>query len=153
MKILHVPCLVAKQNTSSNPLSIMTEIARSCYLEDLIMGKKDSLERDQISQYIEMAQSLTAEEIVDFLNSHMKMRMFVVGKTITAADICLFALAGPHFAKMDDREKNDTFPHAFRWIDHIQHLPGMLDLVKMRNILTSFPEDVAPLTKSQLKKM
>lgn len=81
------------------------------------------------------------------------MRMFVVGKSITAADICLFAVAGPHFAKMEDREKNETFPHAFRWIDHIQHLPGMLELVNMRNIFTSFPEDVAPLTKSQLKKM
>jgi glutathione S-transferase len=83
----------------------MTEIARACYLEDLIMGKKDSADRDQISQYIEMAQNLNAEEIVAFLNNHMKMRMFVVGKTVTAADICLFALAGPFFSKMDDREK------------------------------------------------
>lgn len=29
----------------------------------------------------------------------------------------------------------------------------MLDLVNIRNIFTSFPEEVAPLTKSQLKKL
>ena len=46
-------------------------------------------------------------------------------------------------------------PHAFRWIDHIQHLPGMLEQVHALGIFVSFPkkESEQELSKAQLKKL
>ena len=49
-----------------------------------------------------------------------------------------------------------ALPHAFRWIDHIQHLPGMLEQVQAKNLFTSFPDqsaDPSQMSKSQLKKL
>ena len=65
-----------------------------------------------------MAQRLNAAEISEYLNKHMAMKMFVVGKSITVADIVLIAVVGPHFSKLEDREKTEL-PNVFRWVDHI----------------------------------
>lgn len=44
-------------------------------------------------------------------------------------------------------------PHVFRWIDHIQHLPGMLEIVKTKNKFVTFPEEnTEVLSKAQQKK-
>jgi hypothetical protein len=55
---------------------------------------------------------------------------------------------------MSDQDKLNT-PHVFRWIDHIQHLPGMLEIVKDKGSFVSFPneEEIVPLSKSQQKKL
>lgn len=45
----------------------MLEIARSCYLEDILFGKKDSVERIEIGNFIEMASRLSPKEIVEHL--------------------------------------------------------------------------------------
>lgn len=73
-----------------------------------------------------MVNRLSTKELIDFVNNHMSARMFLVGTTITVADIVVFAHLAEHFAGLKDFEKLQL-PHAFRWIDHIQHLPGMLD--------------------------
>ena len=48
-----------------------------------------------------------------------------------------------------------ALPNCFRWLDHIQHLPGMLDQVQNNSLFTSFPnpevEGSGP-SKRQLKK-
>lgn len=68
--------------------------------------------------------------------------MFLNGLSITAADIVVFAHVAKQFSALADHEKLNL-PHAFRWIDHIQHLPGMLDQVHSKKIFTSFPDENA----------
>ena len=55
---------------------------------------------------------------------------------------------------MSDYEKIQL-PHVFRWVDHVQHLPGMLEQVKRNNLFVTFPDEqnAQPPSKSQLKKM
>lgn len=56
---------------------------------------------------------------------------------------------------MIDYQKSEDFPHAFRWIDHIQHLPGMLEQVEYLGLFVTFPkkEGAQEMSKSQLKKL
>ena len=68
--------------------------------------------------------------------------MFLCGLNITAADIVVFAHIAKTFASLPDFEKLNL-PHAFRWLDHIQHLPGMLDLVKEKDLFVPFPNEKA----------
>ena len=60
-----------------------------------------------------------------------------------------------HFKNMPDFSKSEDSPHAFRWIDHIQHLPGMLEQVQSLGLFVTFPkkEDAQEMSKAQLKKL
>jgi len=137
----------------TSPAAIMQEIARACYLEDVLFGKADSQLRSQVTEFIEMVERLDAEQLTAHVNTHMAMRMFLATENITAADIIVFAALAPHFSKLLSSEKF-ALPHAFRWVDHIQHLPGMLEQVTAKQLFTKFPtvEEEATLSKKQLKK-
>ena len=63
----------------SNPISIMMEMARVAYLQDVLFGKKDSKDRLEIVSFIEQAQRLEVEELIQSINKHLAMRMFLVG--------------------------------------------------------------------------
>lgn len=81
------------------------------------------------------------------------MRMFLVGMNITAADIVIHLRVASHFRGLPDLEKKEV-PHAFRWVDHVQHLPGMLEIVQNLGLFVSFPsEKEEQLSKAQLKKL
>ena len=89
------------------------------------------------------------------INEHMAQRMFLVGESITAADVVVFAALAPLFSTELDAQQKLALPNAFRWVDHIQHLPGMLEQVYRKGIFTSFPEvdTGANMSKSQMKKL
>ena len=80
--------------------------------------------------------------------------MFLVSTNITAADVVVFTALAPYFAaELKDFEKI-ALANAFRWIDHIQHLPGLLTQVQAKGLFTSFPDESAePPSKAQLKKL
>lgn len=45
-------------------------------------------------------------------------------------------------------------PHAFRWLDHVQHLPGIWEQVQAKGLVVSFPDENAqPPSNKQLKKL
>jgi glutathione S-transferase len=126
-----MPCIIKKGESTSNPMSIMSLISEACYIEDVMVGPADSTMRDEISQLVEMAARLSPTELTDYLNDHMKMRMFVVGKAVSVADICLFSAMVQYWRGLDWEAKMAK-ANTFRWIDHIQHLPGMWDQVQAR---------------------
>jgi len=82
----------------TNPFSIMLEISKACYLEEILFGKKNSTERTQISEFVELVERVTPEQLTDHINKHMAMRMFLVGENITAADIIVFAAMAPYMS-------------------------------------------------------
>lgn len=78
--------------------------------------------------------------------------MFLVGHSITAADILAHVHVAEYFAQLPAYEQIQ-FPNTFRWIDHIQHLPGMLEQVQSRGLFVAFPDENAQApSKGQLKK-
>jgi len=101
-----------------------------------------------------MADRLSAKELTDFVNTHLAQRMFLVSSNITAADIFVFAHLATYFAtELKDYEKLSA-PHAFRWLDHIQHLGGLLSQVQAKSLFTPFPDEHAEgPSKAQLKKL
>jgi glutathione S-transferase len=70
----------------------------------------------------------------------MKERMFLCGNSVTAADIVVFTHIAREFAALPDFEKLEK-PNVFRWLDHIQHLPGMLEQVRAKNMFVPFPDE------------
>ena len=79
--------------------------------------------------------------------------MFLVGHSITAADLVAHAYLAEYFAGLADYEKLQL-PNTFRWIDHVQHLPGLLEDVQSRGLFVTFPDENAQApSKSQLKKL
>ena len=100
-----------------------------------------------------MANRIPVQDMITHLNKHLEMRMFLVGMNITAADVVVHLRIAQHFRDLKDTEKKDV-PHAFRWVDHIQHLPGMIELVQNLGLFVSFPsEKEEQLSKAQLKKL
>lgn len=100
---LQLPMLLASGTADEapsqccNPITIMLMVARSAYLEEVLFGKTDSLERYEVTSFIELAQRMTAEELVDHVEAHMAMKMFLVGNSITAADIIVALYCAQHF--------------------------------------------------------
>ena len=85
-----------------SPSLIMQEIAKAVYLEEVLFAKEDSIQRLEvwsliiliglkILSQIELALRMTPEELTEYLNEHLKQRMFLVGFSITAADIASLA--------------------------------------------------------------
>ena len=131
----------------------MRELAKAVYLEDVLLGKSNSKERFEIESMVELADRLTIEELVNHVNTHLQSRMFMVGQCITAADIAVHLRIAAHFRGLMDFQKIEL-PHAFRWIDHIQHLPGMAEQVADLGLFVSFPnENSEGPSKAQLKKL
>lgn len=85
-----------------------------------------------------MVGRLSDKEMAAHVNTHMAQRMFLVGEGITAADVVIFAVLAPLFST-EGSSFAFEHTHAFRWIDHIQHLPGMLEQVQGKGLFTPFP--------------
>jgi len=131
----------------------MLEIAKAVYLDDILFGKKDSKERSEVESFIELAHRLTVDELIAHINEHLAPRMFLVGQNITAADIVVHLRIAAKFRSLMDFQKIEL-PNCFRWLDHIQHLPGMLEQVESLGVFVSFPnENAEGPSKAQLKKL
>jgi len=109
MKIEEVPMLVkpnfeeeSDSGQCSNLASIMLEISKACYLEEILFGKKQSKERFEIESYIEQATRLDTDELLQKVNKALAMKMFLVGQNITAADIVVFLNLATHFKELLD---------------------------------------------------
>ena len=117
-----LPMLISEQNRKSvqnaHHISIMQEIAKSVYLSEVLFGKKDSQERMKTCSFIETTDRMEVDELVTFVNGHLETRMFLVGQSISAADIVVHAKIAESVRILTDYNKMQI-PNAFRWIDHI----------------------------------
>lgn len=137
----------------ANTITIMLEISRAAYLEDVLFGSSKGKERAEILSFIELAQGMSGEELAKFINTHLTMKMFLVGTNVTAADIITCLFVAPYFKELLDFQKIELC-HAFRWLDHIQHLPGLDELIESLGLFVSFPDtSKAEPSASQLKKL
>jgi glutathione S-transferase len=113
----------------------------------------------EITSFMEQTTRMEVDDLVKFTNDHLKMRMFMIGQSITAADILVLLNVAKYFIK-DEKEKDiENYlkmqnPHVFRWLDHVQHLPGMCEQVESLGLFVSFPDltSTEP-SKAMLKKL
>ena len=87
-----------KEVKLTNPFTIMLEIARACYLEEILFAKADSVQRNEIGSFVDMVGRLSPREMAEHVNGHMAQRMFLVGEGITAADLVIFSVLAPLFS-------------------------------------------------------
>lgn len=80
----------------------------------------DALSASKIDMWIEHAQK--SADLPGALNAHLQLRTFIVGYSLTLADIVAFSALLPSWpATVESRGK--TIPHAVRWFKHIESLP------------------------------
>ena len=128
-----------KAVSCGNPISCMMELAKAAYLDEVLFSTVKGKERFEVLSFIELALRLDGDAMCEHLNTHLQMKMFLVGTNITAADIVVFLTLAEHFSQLMDFQKI-ALANAFRWLDHIQHLPGMLEQVTALGVLTTFPD-------------
>lgn len=85
-----------------NPITCMMELAKAAYLDEVLFSTLKSKERFEILSFIELALRLDSEAMCAHLNSHLAMRMFLVGGNITAADIVVFLTLAEPFSELMD---------------------------------------------------
>jgi len=119
----------------------MIELAKKSYLDEILFGAKDSKERFEILSFIELTFGFDdTEELVKYLNTHLASRMFLVGQNITCADIIAYLSVAAYFKELMDFQKIEM-ANCFRWVDHIQHLPGIFEQANQLSIFVSFPDE------------
>jgi hypothetical protein len=119
----------------------MIQLARRVYLDEILFGKSESKERFEVLSFIELAFRFEdPEDFCQHLNSHLASRMFLVGHCITAADIVCFLTVAPFFKELLDFQKIQL-NHCFRWLDHIQHLPGLQEQIEALSVFVEFPDE------------
>ena len=152
-----VPCMATTagdENLMSTSLfSIIRQLAVEANLEQIFFGKT---EEDQLAilSFIELSQTMAADELIDHLNKHFdkENRQFLVGAHITAADFLTFCTILDNMFNWHEYDKHAN-PHVFRWADHLQHLIYIEDYVKEAGLVITFPQHTGEMTKSQLKKL
>lgn len=150
-----VPCMIVTEGDKTfkctSPYAIFKHIAQLTRFESIFLGRTD-LENQQVLSYFELIGSLSVEELGSLLNNDLQLRMFLVTYNITAADIFAYAHLVNFVGEMQDFEKLAN-NNLFRWIDHIQHLPGIDKYAKSHNLTISFPNESAKQpSKRELKK-
>ena len=82
----------------------MMEVSKAAYLDEILFGKNNSKERSEITSFIEQTNRMEVDDLVKFINDHLKMRMFMIGQSITAADILVLLNVAKFFIK-EEKEK------------------------------------------------
>lgn len=156
LDIATVPCMVVSEAgrtfKCASPFAIFRHIAEITRFESIFLGRSE-MDNHQILSYFELINSLEIQDLAELLNNDLKLRMFLVSYNITAADIYAYAHIVSHVQNLQDFEKLDQ-NNLFRWIDHIQHLPGIAKFVLENHLSVSFPDENAKgPSKRELKKM
>jgi methionine--tRNA ligase beta chain len=156
LEIATVPCMIVteagKTFKCASAYAIFRHIAELTKFEKIFFGRTE-LENQQVLSYFELVKSLDTEELAELLNNDLKLRMFLVSYNITAADILAFSHLAEYVGELKDFEKVEK-NNLFRWIDHVQNLPGIEKYVSSHNLSVSFPDESAKQpSKRELKKM
>lgn len=154
--ITSLPCLIATEGGKAfkcgSPYAIFRHIAEATRFEKIFLGKNEA-DNNKILSYFELITTLETQELCELINTELKLRMFLVSFNITAADIFAYAHVVRHVQALSDLDKLAQ-NNLFRWIDHLQHLPGIDKFSKEHGLEVSFPDESAKqLSKSELKKL
>lgn len=154
--IATTPCMVVTEGERTfkcaSSYAIFRHIAELTRFEKIFLGRNE-LDNHQILSYFELINSLQTAELADLLNNDLRLKMFLVTYNITAADIYAYAHIVHYVQGLQDFEKTEK-NNLFRWIDHIQHLPGIDKYAKANGLEVSFPDENSKQpSKRELKKL
>lgn len=65
-----------------------------------------------------------SEDYLARIDSHLKLRTFLVGNQLTIADICIYFNVSTTFMFLLTQEQAKQIPHLIRWFKHLNSLPG-----------------------------
>ena len=117
-----------------------------------LLGENEEIV-NQISSYVEMVTKFNLEELAELINNDLRMKVYLVGPCITAADIIVYAYVVRYAQKMQDFEKYVKC-NLIRWVNHLQSLPGLSQCSEKFGLKVSFPnKKYENLSKRILKKM
>lgn len=145
--VITLPALVTsvdgKQEKSYSAYSIIEQISKLTNFEKKFVGGTE-FENSQILSYFEIVPQIKDQALAELLNKDLKLRTYLVGHNITAADIFAYAYV-VNYTKGLTKEQFLEYGNLFRWVDQIQHFPGINAFVVANNLLIDSIADPTPL--------
>ena len=111
------------------PLSICTELTQISKTSSLLYGDS-SLEKAQTSSWVELANSISPGDFIDYLEKKLLTRTYLVSNHITLADIAAYTVVQNTIGGITFQEK-DRFPCIMRWASHLMTLPGLRECLTL----------------------
>jgi len=123
--------LVQKQNKED---ILKNVLAGKCH----ILSGKSQEDKVQIYQWVEYAESMSSHKLTyaEEVNSYLASRTFIVGHSITAADVVMAAALQPFIKSLHiTPETQWELCHLVRWFQLIQHLLNTSQISYFRKVL------------------
>lgn len=114
------------------PLSIYSTLSQISNVSSILLGESP-LEKAQISSWVELSNSIPAQDFIDYLEKKLLFRTFLVSNHITVADINAYSIVHKTLGGLTFSEKN-KYPCILRWSSHLMNLPGMQDAIPQYEI-------------------
>ena len=114
---------LSSEHSLSYPLSIYSELSQISNVSSILLGDSP-LEKAQISSWVELSNSIPAQDFIDYLEKKLLSRTFLVSNHITLADITAYSITHKTLGGLTYSSKN-KYPCILRWSSHLMNLPGM----------------------------
>jgi len=120
------------------PFVVMAELVKAAGFANILLGDNEN-DKHEVLSFVEMSRKTTPEQLLTHVFKHVEMKMFLVTNHITLADIVVLTHLLTYMKGLDV-ETLLKHSHAFRWIDHVQHLPGIWEQVVGKGLVVPFPK-------------
>ncbi|EPT32123.1 tRNA binding domain-containing protein [Toxoplasma gondii ME49] len=108
----------------------------------LLLGGESDVEQAQVSQWLsfccENNFAIRGASLFQHLHSHLATRTFFCGDRLTIADFAVFVSCYAWMASSSQKERV-LYCNLTRWMDYIQHLPGVMNAVEQLPLLSLLP--------------
>lgn len=126
---LSTPLLITPSSVIKTPMLMFLQLLQAARHPQLLGNSP--VETAQVGSWVELAHSLPQSQYLQFLNSHLRHRLFLVGSHLTLADIVAYA----HFSSVPDTQKADL--DVGKWTESVKNADGMkraIDSVPMEAV-------------------
>ncbi|CAI2371416.1 unnamed protein product [Moneuplotes crassus] len=154
-KLLSIPALVTSEDgrkfVNYSPYSIIEHICKLTHFQKGFVGKSE-LQQSKILSYFEVIEKQDEKILAEALNNDLKLRTYLAGYNITAADIFAYAHIIT-YAKGLSKKDLSQHENLFRWIDQIQHSSGIQKFAVDHDLLIISADDlVDPASMEETKE-
>jgi hypothetical protein len=153
IKLPSEPFLVSQGEILSNEFEI-------AYLISTIAGRREDLfaiwgsDRKKSIQFLDdfTKEVANLSNFVEKFNKLLELNTFFNGLHITIVDIYAYTQMIRYLVKLPENEKN-KFSNVLRWVNHLQNLENLKDIISELRLNLSIPFDTLILVKEEVKQV
>ncbi|ORM41816.1 putative tyrosine-tRNA ligase [Babesia sp. Xinjiang] len=118
--------------------SVLEDAIKGAPTEEVLVPSTQ-IQKDTMYSWIDFAFqrdfSINQRASIETLNAYLVSHTFLVGSTITLADLVMYVSTHSWMMKSEAHDRAE-FTNVVRWFDHVQHLPGIVNNFKDLPLVT-----------------